>query len=327
MKKLQLPDKEIFGSLTNKNQELIIFPTEKCNFRCTYCYEDFSIGRMSKDIVKGIKALMAKRAPELDNLYLSWFGGEPLVAKDIVVDISKYAYELSREYNFGYVGEITTNGYSLTPKVFSQLTEVNVLKYQISLDGPKEIHNMTRLRADGKGTFERIWENLLSIRDSNKPVSITIRVHLDNEKLNYIDSLIADIRKEFIFDRRFSVFFKPIEKLGGKNDDKLDMLNTNKRKDVIAELQKKLYGKTILKEDGANICYAAKPNSLIIRSDGKINKCTVALNDSRNHIGTLSADGTLKINHQLLSPWLRGFSTLDLDALSCPLQTLSVSNN
>jgi len=30
-------------SLSPRHQELILLPTEKCNFRCTYCYEDFVI--------------------------------------------------------------------------------------------------------------------------------------------------------------------------------------------------------------------------------------------------------------------------------------------
>jgi len=41
------------------------------------------------------------------------------------------------------------------------------------------------------------------------------------------------------------------------------------------------------------ICYASKANSLVIRADGRIAKCTVALNDERNHIGDLKPDGSL----------------------------------
>lgn len=44
--------------LSNQSQELILFPTEQCNFRCTYCYEDFKLGRMSNGTVNGIKALI-----------------------------------------------------------------------------------------------------------------------------------------------------------------------------------------------------------------------------------------------------------------------------
>ena len=61
---------------------LILLPTEACNFRCTYCYEDFRLGRMSEDVVRGVEALLSRRAEGLARLEISWFGGEPLAAGD-----------------------------------------------------------------------------------------------------------------------------------------------------------------------------------------------------------------------------------------------------
>jgi uncharacterized protein len=38
-------DAQIAATISRKVQQLIILPTEKCNFRCSYCYEDFMIGK------------------------------------------------------------------------------------------------------------------------------------------------------------------------------------------------------------------------------------------------------------------------------------------
>ncbi|MEI9995057.1 MAG: hypothetical protein WDM91_10715 [Rhizomicrobium sp.] len=70
------------------------------------------------------------------------------------------------------------------------------------------------------------------------------------------------------------------------------------------------------------ICYAAKPNSLLIRANGRIGKCTVALDDVRNDIGSLNADGTIALNNVKLRPWLRGFGTLDPESMGCPLRDM-----
>jgi sulfatase maturation enzyme AslB (radical SAM superfamily) len=64
---------------------LIILPTEACNFRCTYCYETFEHKKMKKEVVNGIKALIGRRGPELNKLEIAWFGGEPLLAFDVGV--------------------------------------------------------------------------------------------------------------------------------------------------------------------------------------------------------------------------------------------------
>ena len=53
-----------------------------------------------------------------------------------------------------------------------------------------------------------------------------------------------------------------------------------------------------IKSDEQYICYASKPNSLAIRSNGNLNKCTVALNENINSVGSINKDGTLSINEQ-----------------------------
>lgn len=71
------------------------------------------------------------------------------------------------------------------------------------------------------------------------------------------------------------------------------------------------------------ICYASKANSFLIRSDGRIGKCTVALNDERNNIGRLHDDGSMDVDSHKISPWLRGIKRLDPHVLSCPYESFS----
>ncbi|MFY0521097.1 radical SAM protein [Lysinibacillus sp. UGB7] len=311
--------------LSSKSQELILFPTEQCNFRCVYCYEDFKIGRMSKRTVDGIKALLKQRIPELSELHLSWFGGEPLVAKDIVLDISSYATELSEHHSdISYFSSITTNAYLLTPKVFVDLVSVGVKNFQITLDGPDIIHNQRRLRANGEGTFDRIWTHLTYMQESNKQFNVTLRVHFDLKSIEYMQTFIDVLRNQFADDTRFKILFKPLENLGGPNDHLIDVVPFADRDKIISTFYQRLYrnNQTKIRDNDVNpyVCYAAKPNSLTIRANGSIGKCTVALNDPRNQIGVLQSDGTLKIDNNRLNPWFNGFSNLDENILACPLQ-------
>ncbi|MCA1709363.1 MAG: hypothetical protein LC808_41230, partial [Actinobacteria bacterium] len=70
--------------------------------------------------------------------------------------------------------------------------------------------------------------------------------------------------------------------------------------------------------DSAYICYASKPNSLMIRPDGAVGKCTVALKDARNNLGRINPDGTLEIDQAKVKPWIRGFVSLNEVELACP---------
>ncbi|MBC7882215.1 MAG: radical SAM protein [Anaerolineae bacterium] len=311
--------------VANNYFQLIILPTENCNFRCTYCYEDFSIGRMKRETIEGIKALLTRRHEDLSNLRVSWFGGEPLVAKDIVFEVAEHATALASRSKMKYVGTMTTNAYLLDIKTATRLCNAGVTAYQISLDGPRDVHDRSRLRADGKGTFDQIWSNLLAIRDSDLPVWISLRVHIKPETLASMDELIEQFRQEFLHDKRFSVFFKAVEHLGGPNDDDTNIFSQAEQASVTRALKTKLYGSPtgpldFMFED--YVCYAARPNSLLIRANGDLGKCTVALYDQRNRLGRLLPDGTLEVIPGKLDPWVQGIKTLNPAQLACPLSTL-----
>jgi uncharacterized protein len=318
---------------SNRYLSLTIMPTENCNFRCTYCYEDFAVGRMKSSIIDGVKSLILKRCSELDVINISWFGGEPLVAKDVVLDISRFVLSMTYIHpGLRYTSNMTTNAYLLNYELASELSKVGIRKYQISLDGPRKIHDQTRLRADGASTFDKIWSNLLLIRDSSLPVNVMLRIHVTVDNYTYLDELLADIKREFLPDPRFSVFFKAIERLGSSNDSNIKQFSHIEQEKVIKALEENLFGKNHNYVQGIDpatnsICYASVPNSMIIRANGDIGKCTVALYDKRNKIATLKSDGTMEVIPGRLAPWVRGLETLDPTTLGCPLSGLPVENN
>ena len=315
--------------LSLKYFNIYILPTEKCNFRCTYCYEDFSVGRMKPEIIWAVKAFLDKRCTDLNYLKISWFGGEPLIAKDIVLEISEYATKLVNKYpQLRYESDMTTNGYLLDYKTITALVNAGVRIFQISLDGPPNVHNGSRISVNGSSTYERIWHNLLAIRSSCLPISVLLRIHFSPDTLQLLDPLIEDLKNEFIQDARFSIFFKSIERLGSPNDASIKIFSEAEKEQAIKLLQTKLFGENIASSQNYSllenpICYASRPNSLVIRANGDVGKCTVALYDERNHVGSLQPDGTLKLIPGRLAPWLRGIKDLDPSSLACPLAHLS----
>jgi uncharacterized protein len=51
-------------------------------------------------------------------------------------------------------------------------------------------------------------------------------------------------------------------------------------------------------------CYAGRESSIVIGSDGRLYKCTVAFDDERNHVGWLRADGVLDIDQAKFRLWV-----------------------
>lgn len=305
--------------------DLHILPTEQCNFRCTYCYEDFKLGRMSKKTVNAVKQLIIKRQP-LKQLRLSWFGGEPLAALDTVLEISQFAKTQmlinDGAFNFG----MTTNGYLLNRSRLESLIAAGVTSFQISLDGPESLHDKTRLRADGAGTFNRIWENLLYIASQPYEVEIILRLHITPDNFKSMPLLIAKLNLHFSNDPRFSVFLKPIANLGGPNTGQFDVLRGLRKEAIVDELQQMLSPTVkrheLNKVDKPYVCYAAAANAWVIRANGALAKCTVMFTDPRNHIGWLQEDGSLKLEPKKLKLWSRGLKANNVQILACPAANL-----
>ena len=182
------------------------------------------------------------------------------------------------------------------------------------------MHNRTRVRADGKGSFDRIWNNLLAIREGISPVDILLRVHLTPGNLPFMPKFLEQIRDTFLWDPRFKVLLKPVEHLGGPNDGTMAIVPADAQSGIIRELEKILLNGAAAAAlfSAPEICYAARPNSLVIRADGRVGKCTVALSDKRNTIGQLLPNGSLQIDKTRLNPWLHGWASRDFGALACP---------
>jgi uncharacterized protein len=298
-----------------------LFATEACNFRCTYCYEDFALGRMRPHVVSGVRKLISARAAELGSLEIAWFGGEPMLAKRVVFEISRHAQAEASRCGFELRSHMTTNGYFLDEPNLLELTAAGVRGFQVSLDGAAESHDRSRRHANGSPTFERIWANLRAIRRSSLPVEVVLRLHISPDNLPGVEALIDLVNREFAGDDRFAVSFNPIEHLGGPNDATTPTFEAADAARVAEKLQGQVRGLRRRESDlscGAYVCYAAKPNSLAIRADGRISKCTVALRDERNCVGTLRADGTLELDQERLRYWFRGWQTLNEAELACP---------
>jgi len=69
-------------------------------------------------------------------------------------------------------------------------------------------------------------------------------------------------------------------------------------------------------------CYACEPNFFMIRADGSIGKCTVALQDERNSIGKIARDGSLEINQDKSAAWMSGWGSMDMKQLQCPYEAM-----
>lgn len=105
----------------------------------------------------GKKAIdyLLKYSGDRHNLEMDFFGGEPLMAFDVVKEVVDYARSKEKEYNKNFRFTITTNGMLLTD---DKIDYINKEMYNVvlSLDGRKEVNDRMRFCVNGSGSYDII---------------------------------------------------------------------------------------------------------------------------------------------------------------------------
>jgi uncharacterized protein len=187
---------------------LTIAPTMGCNFKCTYCYETHPSGVMSTDVEDALVEMIRERLKSKDNLSVIWFGGEPLLRLEQILRLTERFDEICQEKESPYIASVITNGYLLDEQVVSQLRLAHVRSAQITLDGPKKVHDQRRLLHNGQGTYDRIMANVAALVDSNgcteekcQRFAVSIRVNVDKTNAAEIPKLLDDLESRGLKDK------------------------------------------------------------------------------------------------------------------------------
>ncbi len=187
---------------------LVIAPTMACNMACQYCYEENKAGRMSEETRDQLMEFVKGHLDQMRRMDVTWYGGEPLLAMDIMEDLSGRFFELAREHRIGYAAGIVTNGYLMTPEVTDRLEKMMVRNAQVTLDGPARMHDKKRPLKNGKGSFATIIKNLVY---ATPKIRIGIRVNIDQSfTVDTIKELLAELKSAGLH-KKISISFGHLE--------------------------------------------------------------------------------------------------------------------
>jgi uncharacterized protein len=167
---------------------LTIAPTISCNFGCSYCFQKHPKVRMSPEDIDTMLRYIDRRLADGGSLHVTWFGGEPLLAFDVIVKFCDALTILCKERKCDFTQSMITNGSLLDEKKVAFLTyQKNFHNIQVTLDGPPDVHDQRRPTLGNKSTFFRILENVKKAADA---LPISIRVNIDRTNYQALDRFI-----------------------------------------------------------------------------------------------------------------------------------------
>ena len=305
---------------------LIILPAgEACNLRCVYCYETHDdVRRMDKGHIDRIVKLCERYRNKF--VRIEYFGGEPLLNKDFIGALARSL----KEKNILFDASITTNATLINESVLEELYQGNVKTFQITIDGIEETHNSLRPSYNPhENSFQAVC-NALQILSSSRHEDLKILVRsnvneksISSEKLKSFFETIKSIIS--VEDKRFLFLFRPIGDYASANDrkaiDQGSICNHSRSNEVTTTIENffeangyQLADTELMMSLGGNSCYASQKNSFVLSPDCSVKKCTVALNDPLNIIGTLQENGQVDFNENY-SLWTKDFA--DDECSSC----------
>ncbi len=190
-----------------------IYPTFLCNLRCTYCFQSHRMhGRVAliqPEVIDSMfhaisvfQDLLGKSRPPV----LTLFGGEPLLNRRKQREAIERVLDLARER--GYRVQIITNGVHLGAYA-DLLSKYPIDFIQVTLDGPREVHDRRRIFAGGRGSFDRIVDSI--DRAIAKSLRIVIRVNIDGENVLLLPQLARFILRKGWLDRGVAVGVSPVD--------------------------------------------------------------------------------------------------------------------
>lgn len=173
-----------------------------CNLRCKYCFAstgDFGEERrelMPLEIAKQSIDFLIKNSKDRYNLEVDFFGGEPLLNYDVIVDTVKYARSLEKKHNKHFRFTVTTNGVLLDDKKIDFFNKEmdNVV---LSIDGRKKVNDKMRPSINKKGTYDIIIPKFINLVNKRKDKDYYARGTFTKNNLDFSKDLIHLYKKGF----------------------------------------------------------------------------------------------------------------------------------
>ncbi|MGP1544628.1 MAG: radical SAM protein [Candidatus Fimenecus sp.] len=253
--------------------------TNLCNFRCSYCYQNFYQDKrvINKTVIHNIiiyiQSVIARTTTKLLNLRI--IGGEPLLFPDHVIYL---CHELTKTVDIPIYIHIDTNG-STNLSILEDVQNVGTINICLSY---KEDHNKLRYENKSVSSYDIIISNIKKL-NVNENTDLVIRYNVHKNNIYDFESFIIDIFQK-LKNKKYRIDVAKI-KCFDKTKFNLCLDDETYLKYYINIILPILYKydhhDTAITYPKPLICQAHQPFSIKIFADGKIGLCDASMHSNK----------------------------------------------
>lgn len=157
-------------------ERLVINVSHDCNLRCAYCYADTGAygaprtmldGRVGRHIVDEFLSRFHRIGK------IQFFGGEPFLNYRVIGSLCEHVVSrVAREGVAKPAFTVITNGTVLNDEIVDIVNRYGIV-VTVSLDGDRTVNDSQRVYAGGKGSYDRIVQNIRLLKEkTGQPMQI-----------------------------------------------------------------------------------------------------------------------------------------------------------
>lgn len=304
--------------------DLTIVLTLQCQFDCVYCFEgEKSESILTQETSEAIKLFVEEHAEKIKVLHITWFGGEPLLGFERIQELSTFFIHFCKQHGIKYCADITTNGYALTKeRCVTLIHELQIKRYIITVDGTADTHNKRRPLQNGKGTFNKIWNNINYLIENE--ADVTIRMTIDKNNVKDIKPLIDYIGKSLLAGKVGLTFVRTIDYSFTPENIRKTLYTKKEFASIEMELIRYANQKGLLRFQPPRPCPTGgciRKGDIVIGTQGEIYKCLDTIGQKQwitAHISNVE----LSIKKDWYQQWLNWEPSKSVNCTNCKLQPL-----
>lgn len=244
-----------FGEDKKKTRPITFFITPQltCPMGCVYCFEENDRKKhgAKRLLVKDISAIhntidKYKQLTGLssDHIAIAFFGGEPLISN--LREFNVALFELAQEEKF-FV-DVITSGVSIDDLYHVLLAKnKNIIReVNVTLDGPKEVHDAVRPLRNGAPSYDLIKENIQKMLDNG--LRVLVKQNFGSKTINGFEKFIDDLVDYGWYDSPVFVHgVNMVKSYGGVDSGNQEIDETTANLRIIETFRKPKYAKLLPK--------------------------------------------------------------------------------
>lgn len=286
-----LRKKHAYAYPEDKHIDVEILPTQTCNARCFYCFEQkYNSLTMNTETIEAVISYLCSRVTQESNVCFIWFGGEPLFGEEIIdqilAGVNKYFHG-----QLPYYSSITTNNSLLTSEMFCKFKGTwNVRDVLTTIDGFREEHN--RRKAYVSQSFDAYTTTIKNLRNLVRAeIRTTCRINLDKDNAGQLDRILDDLM-EFSQHSNFNVQITTLRNKTKQENSRNKYYAAEEYSAFYHEMIPKLFERGFVQNplsqlpsrDSSN-CIACALNKIVINANGKLFRCVQDSLSDKNSVG------------------------------------------